>query len=146
MSWVTAARSQLATLGWEDYDGWWLACGTGTSLAGLVLAEAGEHPVHGVLAVPEDHGVLQHVESILVEAGVGNPGYELLDGSRGGFARVDAELSEFIETAFAIELEPLYTGKALMLLKARVEAGMFGAGTRLIFVHTGGLQGRRGFE
>ncbi|WP_434629958.1 1-aminocyclopropane-1-carboxylate deaminase [Pseudomonas sp. Z1-29] len=146
MSWVTAARSQLATLGWEDHDGWWLACGTGTSLAGLVLAEAGEHPVHGVLAVPEDHGVLQHVESILVEAGLGNPAYELLDGSRGGFARVDAGLSEFIETTSAIELEPLYTGKALMLLRARIEAGTFVAGTRLIFVHTGGLQGRRGFD
>jgi len=146
MSWVTTARSQLAALGWKDYHGWWLACGTGTSLAGLVLGEAGEHPVHGVLAVPGDHGVMQHVESILAEAGLGNRRYALLDGSRGGFARVDAGLTDFIETTDAIELEPLYTGKALMLLKARVEAGAFAAGTRLIFVHTGGLQGRRGFQ
>ncbi|MEN2395943.1 1-aminocyclopropane-1-carboxylate deaminase/D-cysteine desulfhydrase [Pseudomonas halotolerans] len=146
MGWLTSAREQLATVGWADYHGWWLACGTGTSLAGLVLAEAGAHPVYGVLAVPEDHGVAQQVERIVGQAGLCNPHYELFDGSRGGFARVDAELSAFIQTTGAIELEPLYTGKALMLLKARVEAGQFVRGTRLIFVHTGGLQGRRGFE
>ena len=31
-------------------------------------------------------------------------------------------------------------------LKQAVEAGRFSAGQRLVFVHTGGLQGRRGFE
>ena len=144
-AWAANVREQLATLGWADYHGWWLACGTGTSLAGLVLAEAGERPVYGVLAVPQDHGVAQQIESI-VAAGLCHPLYELFDGSRGGFARVDAELSAFIETTDAIELEPVYTGKALMLLKAQVEAGRFVPGTRLIFVHTGGLQGRRGFE
>lgn len=35
------ARAQLAALGWADYDAWWLAAGTGTTLAGLVLAEEG---------------------------------------------------------------------------------------------------------
>jgi 1-aminocyclopropane-1-carboxylate deaminase len=146
MAWAASVREQLATLGWADYHGWWLACGTGTSLAGLVLAEAGQRPVYGVLAVPQDHGVAQQVESILGDAGLCSALYELFDGSRGGFARVDGELTDFIETTTAIELEPLYTGKALLLLKARVEAGGFAPGTRLIFVHTGGLQGRRGFE
>ncbi|MBC3361970.1 1-aminocyclopropane-1-carboxylate deaminase [Pseudomonas sp. SWRI154] len=144
MTWVTSVSAQLQGLGWDDYHGWWLPCGTGTSLAGLVLAEAGKRPVYGVLAVPEDHGVKPQVEKIVEAAGLANPLYELLDGSRGGFARVDADLIAFIETTRVIELEPLYTGKALMLLKARVEAGMFASGTRLIFVHTGGLQGRRG--
>ncbi|MDO7899466.1 1-aminocyclopropane-1-carboxylate deaminase/D-cysteine desulfhydrase [Pseudomonas citrulli] len=146
MAWVASAREQLATLGWVDYHGWWLACGTGTSLAGLVLAEAGERPVHGVLAVPEDHGVARQVDRIVAAAGLARPRYELFDGSRGGFARVDAELTDFISATGPIALEPLYTGKALMLLKAQVEAGRFAPGTRLIFVHTGGLQGRRGFD
>lgn len=146
MAWVASARAQLAALEWADYHGWWLACGTGTSLAGLVLAEAGERPVHGVLAVPENHGVASQVASILGEAGLANPRYELLDGSRDGFARVDAELSFFIRATDTLELEPLYTGKALMMLKERVETGQFAPGTRLIFVHTGGMQGRRGFE
>ena len=140
---------QLSRLGWSDYDGWWLACGTGTTLAGLVLAEAGEHPVYGALAVPDDHGVAQQVQVILKEAGLADPVYQLIDGSRGGFAKVDPLLLDFIEQTerdCGIPLEPLYTGKALLALKQQVEAGKFAEGTRLVFVHTGGLQGRRGFN
>ncbi|MGE8064431.1 1-aminocyclopropane-1-carboxylate deaminase/D-cysteine desulfhydrase [Pseudomonas sp. NPDC089569] len=138
---------QLAGLGWRDHDGWWLACGTGTTLAGLVLAEAGEKPVYGALAVPDDHGVAQQVEEILMEAGMTDRAYELFDASRGGFAKVDPPLLEFIEQterACGIPFEPLYTGKALLALRQQVEAGRFAPGTRLVFVHTGGLQGRRG--
>ncbi|MGZ7457904.1 1-aminocyclopropane-1-carboxylate deaminase/D-cysteine desulfhydrase [Pseudomonas sp. Ma2-10] len=145
----TMVSKQLNALGWRDYDGWWLACGTGTTLAGLVLAEAGEHPVYGALAVPDDHGVAQQVDSIVREAGLQRRAYELFDASRGGFANVDPLLLEFIdqtEQASGIPLEPLYTGKALLALERQVEAGRFEKGTRLIFVHTGGLQGRRGFQ
>ena len=140
--------AQLASVGWSGYDGWWLACGTGTTLAGLVLAEAGDHPVYGALAVPDDHGVAQAVERIVAEAGETTAVYQLFDASRGGFARVDPPLLEFIEKTgqtSGIPLEPLYTGKALLALKQQVEAGRFAPGTRLIFIHTGGLQGLRGF-
>ncbi|MHC8287709.1 1-aminocyclopropane-1-carboxylate deaminase/D-cysteine desulfhydrase [Pseudomonas sp. XS1P51] len=145
----TMVREQLSDLGWTDYSGWWLASGTGTTLAGLVLAEAGDHPVYGALAVPGDHGVTQQVESIVQEAGLQNPVYELFDASRGGFAKVDPVLLEFIEQteqASGIPFEPLYTGKALLALNQHVEAGRFERGTRLIFIHTGGLQGLRGFS
>lgn len=144
----TMVREQLGDVGWNDYDGWWLACGTGTTLAGVVLAEAGEHPVYGALAVPDDHGVAQQVESIVQEAGLPLPTYQLVDASRGGFAKVDPLLLDFIEQterASGIPLEPLYTGKALLALKQHVERDRFAPGTRLIFIHTGGLQGRRGF-
>ncbi len=139
----------MPTLGWSDYHGWWLACGTGTTLAGLVLAEAGAHRVYGALAVPEDHGVAPQVESIMRSAGLATADYELIDASRGGFAKVDPLLLAFIEQteqASGVPLEPLYTGKALLALKQQVEAGRFAPGTRLIFIHTGGLQGRRGFS
>ena len=97
--------------------------------------------MYGALAVPDDHGVAQNVQALVTG------GYALLDASRGGFAKVDPLLLEFIETteqACGVPLEPLYTGKALLALKQQIEAGRFAPGTRLIFVHTGGLQGRRG--
>lgn len=139
---VEQARGQLSNLGWADYDAWWLAAGTGTTLAGLALAEAGAHPVYGAMAVPDDHGVAQNVQAIVQQ------GYEVLDASRGAFAKVDPLLLEFMhatEQACGLPLEPLYTAKALLALKQQIEAGRFSPGTRLIFVHTGGLQGRRGF-
>ncbi|XMB50895.1 pyridoxal-phosphate dependent enzyme [Pseudomonas fluorescens] len=139
---VEQARAQLGNLGWSDYDAWWLAAGTGTTVAGLALAEAGAHWVYGAMAVPDDHGVAQNVSAIVQD------GYALLDASRGAFAKVDPLLLNFIEhteQACGLPLEPLYTGKALLALKQQIEAGRFTPGTRLIFIHTGGLQGRRGF-
>ena len=58
---------------------------------------------------------------------------------RRGVLRVPAQ------QASGLPLEPLYTGKALLALKQQIEAGRLAPGTRLVFVHTGGLQGRRGF-
>lgn len=140
---VEQARSQLPALGWSGYDAWWLAAGTGTTLAGLALAEAGAHAVHGALAVPRDHGVPQAVAEL-----AGAQGYQLHDACRGGFAKFDDQLLAFLaesERHSGVPLEALYTGKALLALRDQVEAGLFAPGTRLIFVHTGGLQGRRGY-
>jgi len=143
---VRQACEQLPKLGWRDHDGWWLAAGTGTTLAGLVLAEAGAHEVFGAMAVPADHGVAEQVRGILAQAGAPDRGYRLLEASRGGFAKIDAELARFLfasEHDSGVPLEPLYTAKALLALRQQVEAGYFARGTRLLFVHTGGLQGRR---
>ncbi|MCD5971590.1 pyridoxal-phosphate dependent enzyme [Pseudomonas sp. CDFA 550] len=160
-------REQLSEWGWSDYDGWWLAAGTGTTLAGLVLAEEGVHPVYGAMAVPDDHGVEQNVTAILAHRKTGRSElvreasslthrlanksaltdeYILINASRGGFAKTDPHLLNFIassESQSGIPLEPLYTGKALLALHDEVIAGRFPVGTRLIFIHTGGLQGRR---
>ncbi len=146
---VEMARRQLAGLGWSDYHAWLLAAGTGTTLAGLVLGEAGQRPVYGALAVPDDHGVARRLAETFAAAGVADTGYHLLDASRGGFARVDAELAAFLhasEVGSSMTFEPLYTAKALLALRSQVEAGCFAPGSRVIFVHTGGLQGRRALQ
>jgi 1-aminocyclopropane-1-carboxylate deaminase len=125
-----------------------LAAGTGTTLAGLVLGEEGVRCVYGALAVPLDHGVSPQVVAILQAGGATERNFQLIEASRGGFARVDDYLLEFIqdsEAACGLPLEPLYTAKALMALKQAVKEGVVARGMRLVFVHTGGLQGRRGF-
>ena len=143
---VRQARQQLAALGWADYDGWWLAAGTGTTAAGLVLAEAGRRWVHVASTVPASHGVDRQLAGLLREAGRPDTGYRLLDASRGGFGRVDATLARLMadcEQRRQLPLDPLYTGKALLALRDHVEAGYFAAGIRLLFLHSGGLQGCR---
>lgn len=139
-------QEQIGQLGWADYHGWWVAAGTGTTLAGLVLAENGAHPVYGAMAVPQGHGVAENVAAIV---GPIDFAYHLLDASRGGFAKIDQHLLDFIaqsEGQSGVPLEPLYTGKALLALHDQVAAGLFPAGTRLVFVHSGGLQGRRAMQ
>ena len=99
--------------------------------------------MHAALAVPIDHGVPETVTEL-----AGIQGYQLHDACRGGFGKFDDELLAFIaesERHSGVPLEALYTGKALLALRDQVGAGLFAPGTRLIFVHTGGLQGRRGY-
>ncbi|RMU41699.1 1-aminocyclopropane-1-carboxylate deaminase, partial [Pseudomonas syringae pv. primulae] len=99
--------SQLGQTGWDDYHGWWLAAGTGTTVAGLLLAEAGAHPVYGAMAVPDDHGVAENIMAVLGEAAGSQEKASselpaacvLLDASRGGFARTDPALLDFIASS-----------------------------------------------
>lgn len=140
---------QLPSIGWKDYQQLWVACGTGTTLAGLVLGEQGAHPVVGALAVPPGHGVEAQVPALLKAAGAVDEGYRLLDASRGGFARIDAELARFIldtERQCGVPLEPLYTGKLLLMLRDEVVGGRIARGSRIVAVHSGGLQGRRALQ
>ena len=142
---VAMAEAQLADIGWPDFDAWWLATGTGTTLAGVLLGDV-RRSVFGAQAVPSDHGVATQVAGLLDEAGASERRYQLIDAARGGFARLDEPLRQFIletEQASGVPLEPVYTGKALMALRDFCKRGHLARGSRLIFIHTGGLQGRR---
>ncbi len=146
---VAHLREQLPLIGWRDYQQLWVACGTGTTLAGLLIGEAGAHELIGALAVPRGHGVEQMLPRLLGEAGRADAGYRLLDASRGGFGKVDGELARFMadfQAASGVALEPLYTGKLLLALHDELRAGRIARGSRLIAVHSGGLQGRRAME
>ncbi|MGB3623361.1 pyridoxal-phosphate dependent enzyme [Ketobacter sp. MCCC 1A13808] len=71
------------------------------------------------------------------------------DYHRGGFGRVDESLLSFItefEDNTGLQLDPLYTGKAMMALLDLVNHGAIPPGSHVLFVHSGGLQGKRGFE
>lgn len=138
--------AQLAPLGWDDFDGWWLAAGTGTTAAGLVIGEAGRRQVHMALAGPERHGVGKRIAALLAQHGQADQGYRLVPACRHGFGQSDPELLSFMamtEQETGVALEPVYTAKALMALRQSIEAAEFAPGTRLVVVHTGGLQGRR---
>ncbi|WP_457977438.1 pyridoxal-phosphate dependent enzyme [Ectopseudomonas composti] len=142
---LAMAEAQLADIGWPDFDAWWLAAGTGTTLAGLLLAEQ-RHQVFGAQAVPSGHGVASQVATLLNEAGASGRSYQLIEAARAGFARLDEPLRQFIletEQASGVPLEAVYTGKALMALRDFCKSGQLARGSRLIFIHTGGLQGRR---
>ncbi|MGL4858681.1 MAG: 1-aminocyclopropane-1-carboxylate deaminase/D-cysteine desulfhydrase [Enterobacteriaceae bacterium] len=141
--------AELPHIGWSDYDALWIAVGTGTTLAGLVLGEQLRHPVIGALAVPGDHGVAQQLSLILQQAGHHGGGYRLTEASRGGFARLDKELAEFMRDFSDITgviLDPLYTGKMMLALQQEIIRGEIAGGSRIIAIHSGGLQGLRGME
>ncbi len=66
----------------------------------------------------------------------------------GGYAKTSPELFAFIrqfKSDFDIELDAVYTGKMFFGLFDLISKGTFDRGTRIIAVHSGGLQGNAGF-
>lgn len=62
----------------------------------------------------------------------------------GGYAKVNSALIDFINTFqhdYNIPLDPIYTGKMLYGIFEMIQAGYFPKNTRILAVHTGGLQG-----
>ena len=147
-----------------------LACGTGTTLAGLVAGSGAF--VLGVAALRDAAGITARAAAHLARAradpdGCGqlpagpdssghglapatDPGarFRVLERFAGrGFARVDAELAGFMAEFTArsgVPLDPVYTGKLFLGLHTLVGEGRFPPGTRVLALHTGGLQGARG--
>ncbi|WP_288406823.1 pyridoxal-phosphate dependent enzyme [uncultured Pseudomonas sp.] len=144
---VTELRQGLAALDWPDCQQVWLAAGTGTTLAGVIRAADPAWQVVGGLAVPPGHGVEANLDRLLAQHTV--PNWRLLDASRGGFGRLDAELAQAMadfQAQTGIALEPLYTGKLWLALRQAIEGGALAPGSRLVLIHSGGLQGRRALE
>jgi 1-aminocyclopropane-1-carboxylate deaminase len=128
------------------YDILCTPCGTGATLAGIIDAVPDPVSVIGFAAL-KNAGFLQtDVESLLPRPS--NNWRINLDYHFGGFAKTNAELMAFIadfEFKTGIPLEPVYTGKMMYALYDLIAKHTFKPGQRIIAVHTGGLQGKRGF-
>jgi 1-aminocyclopropane-1-carboxylate deaminase len=67
----------------------------------------------------------------------------------GGYAKISAELVAFInefKLQTGIPLDPIYTGKMMFGLLEMLKNDNFAPGTRILAIHTGGLQGIQGMN
>ena len=123
-----------------------MAVGTGGTFAGLVRGLQGGVAAHGV-CVTKDDSINAKVRGWLGE-GIG-PGAWRLHGDYhwGGYAKCPRDLIAFMQASESQSgqlLEPIYVAKALWATKALQTSGEVTGQT--VVVHTGGLQGRRGFK
>lgn len=134
-------------------------CGTGTTLAGLIAGSAlgglpGEHDYEGFAVVKPratDERLEVGVEHALDRSGVSDqvPWCINYDFHAGGYAKLPAVLLAFMnefEAQTGIALDPVYTAKMLWGIKALAERGHWQSGVNVLALHTGGLQGRRGYS
>lgn len=127
-----------------------VACGTGATLAGIVAGMQNQGRVIGIAAVQNSQYLQDDIQLLLQSAEYPTyHNFEILhDFTHGGFAKTSTGLLEFCARFVAdtkIPLEPVYTGKMFYALHQLCKAGKFSEGERVIAVHTGGLQGNRGF-
>ena len=131
----------------------YLACcvGTGGTLAGVLVGTAGRATVLGFPALKGGAFLREEVDQLTHQYNGQRYDHHRLveDYHFGGYARVKPELISFINRFFrttGIPLEPVYTGKMLYGLYDMVENGYFSSGSRILAIHSGGLQGIAGFN
>lgn len=126
------------------YDTICVASGTGTTLAGIVDATPEQVSVLGFAALKNAGFLTAEVEAMLSQSR--NNWQINLDYHFGGFAKINPDLSAFIEDfelKATIPLDPVYTGKMMYAIYDLIEKHYFKPGQRIIAIHTGGLQGKR---
>ncbi len=67
----------------------------------------------------------------------------------GGYAKIKPELVEFMNDVFHqhnLKLDPVYTSKMLFGLLKDIDLGRYEAGSKILVLHTGGLQGITGMN
>jgi len=127
-----------------------VACGTGATLAGLLAGLGGRSTVLGIAAISGGDYLRNDISRLLSEAGYPDyQNYELLtEFHHGGYGKAPPELLDFARQFMhetAIPLEPVYTAKMLFALRQLWHHGRLAQHARVIAIHTGGLQGARGF-
>lgn len=120
------------------------AVGTGGTITGLISGLKGDKKVLGFSSLKgeflkdEVKDLLQAIDQSHLDNWAINTDYHF-----GGYAKTKPELLDFInafEQAFNIPIEPIYTGKMMFGLFDLIEKDAFLRGTRILAVHTGGLQ------
>lgn len=134
------------------------ACGTGATLAGIINAlkpnSINQQHAVGFSALKGGDFLNQEVKTFL------NTDQSISDSSIknweietryhfGGYAKVNDELINFMrqfKTQYGFPLDAVYTGKMFYGLFKRIENKSFKPGTTIVAIHSGGLQGNKGFN
>ncbi len=120
------------------------AVGTGGTISGLINSLK---PHQKAIGFPALKGEFLKTE---IENYVHNQNWRLEHGYNfGGYAKYNQDLVDFINDFYKqtqIPLDPVYTGKLLYGLIDLIKKDTFKKGTKILAVHTGGLQGILGFN
>ncbi len=133
----------------KSYDYYCCSVGTGGTLAGIIEGLKGEGKVIGFSSLKGEFLTVE-VSSLL-----STNGFDIRDNWEvngkyhfGGYAKFPEELKSDMlafEAEHRFKLDPIYTAKAMLGILDMIKENKFPKGSKILFVHTGGLQGRMGF-
>ena len=120
------------------------AVGTGGTISGIINAA---NPSQKVLGFPALKGDFLKTE---IQKLTTKPHWELQQAYHfGGYAKVTKELVDFInefKNTHDVLLDPIYTGKMMYGVFDLISKGYFPQNSRILAIHTGGLQGVAGIN
>ena len=118
--------------------------GTGGTIAGIINSASPNQKVIGFPALKGDWLASE------IKKFTKKNNWELAtDYHFGGYAKTDATLISFINNfrkEYQIPLDPVYTGKMLFGIFDMIQNSAFPQNSRILAVHTGGLQGIEGMN
>ncbi|PCH72451.1 MAG: 1-aminocyclopropane-1-carboxylate deaminase [Flavobacteriaceae bacterium] len=127
-----------------SYDIICAAMGTGGTLSGIINATKSHQRVIGFPSLKGDF-LSKEVQQFVTKNN-----WEInLDYSFGGYGKVTADLIHFInqfKRETGVPLDPVYTGKMLFGIIDLIKNDYFAEGTKILLIHTGGLQGIEGMN
>ena len=132
-----------------------VAQGTTTTSCGLALGLNEEQKIH-VVPVLKSFDSLGEMRNLYMQCGMDNDWIEQLlrnvkvhdEYHFGGYGKYSSELLEFIREfylSYKLKLDPIYTGKTMFALMNEIQNKSFD-NSKVIFIHTGGIQGKSGIE
>lgn len=136
-----------------DYTAVCMACGTGTSLAGLASGIDVTKSALGFSVLKGEGGLGADIAACYRQLQGQKKGanWRLISGFHaGGYGKKHPEyLTKFwkmFEQESGILLDPVYTLKMFWGIDCLVQQGYWSRGSRIVAIHSGGLQGRSGFS
>jgi 1-aminocyclopropane-1-carboxylate deaminase len=122
-----------------EFDYICVAGGTGGTISGIINS-ADKNQI--ILGFPALKGEFLNAE---IQPYIKNKNYKWInDFHFGGFAKINNELIRFINDfykKFNVPIEPIYTAKMFYGIEKLIDSGYFKPKTRILAIHTGGLQG-----
>lgn len=120
------------------------AVGTGTMLAGLINAAEAHQNVIGIPILKNEKSIESEIKTLLKDS---TKQFTLLHNfHQGGYAKTNPALIAFMNRLWETKKIPsdiVYTGKLLMAVESLLKENYFKAGSKILVIHSGGLQGNR---
>ena len=141
-----AVRGCQEILTAQDFSFDFICCaiGTGGTIAGIINSCQSHQKILGFPALKGDF----LSDEIRIFAQKSN--WELItDYHFGGYGKVNEDLIVFINhflSTTKIPLDPIYTGKMVYGVLDLIANNYFPAGSKILMIHTGGLQGNQGMN
>ena len=120
------------------------AVGTGGTISGLINSSSEKQQIIGFSSLK---GAFL---SEVIRNFVSKTNWSINDSYHfGGYGKVTDELIQFLNSFYsqtAIPLDPVYTGKMVFGVLDWIEKGYFPENSKILMIHTGGLQGIKGMN
>jgi 1-aminocyclopropane-1-carboxylate deaminase len=118
--------------------------GTGTMLAGLINGAAAHQQLIGIPILKNENTIEKEINHLILNKQT--PWSLLHQFDQGGYAKTNPALLQFMNELWTLEKIPtdiVYTGKLLFAVKKLLQENYFKPNSKIVIIHSGGLQGNR---